>query len=124
MLDVNRVYDLSSPETSPASPAFGRGASSLIEGETMKLLCKWLVCLLSLVVTGTPLWAKETNRVVILPFSVHSAENIDYVRQGIGDMLASRISVNEKIEVESRDTVLTAIKDSGVKEPALRTWMR
>lgn len=85
----------------------------------MKLLCKWLVCLLSLVVTGAPLWAKETNRVVILPFSVHSAENIDYVRQGIGDMLASRMSVNEKIEVASRDTVLTAIKDSGVKEPAL-----
>lgn len=65
------------------------------------------------------MWAKETNRVVILPFSVHSAENIDYVRQGIGDMLASRISVNEKIEVVSRDAVLSAIKDSGVKESTL-----
>jgi TolB-like protein len=85
----------------------------------MKQLYKWLVCLLFLVATGAPLWAKETNRVVILPFSVYSAENIDYVRQGIGDMLASRISVNEKIEVASRDTVLTAIKDSGVKEPTL-----
>jgi TolB-like protein len=85
----------------------------------MKLFCKWLVCLLFLVVTGAPSWAKETNRVVILPFSVHSAENIDYVRQGIGDMLSSRMSVNEKIEVASRDTVLTAIKDSGVKEPTL-----
>ena len=85
----------------------------------MKHLCKWLVCLLFLVATGPPLWAKETNSVAILPFSVHSAENIDYVRQGIGDMLSSRISVNEKIVVASRDTVLAAIKDSGVKEPTL-----
>ena len=34
-------------------------------------------------------------------------------------MLSSRISVNEKIEVVSRDTVLTALKDSGGKELAL-----
>ena len=85
----------------------------------MKHSCKWLVCLLFLVVTGAPSWAKERNSVVILPFSVHSAENIDYVRQGIGDMLSSRISVNEKIEIVSRDTVLTAMKDSGGKELTL-----
>lgn len=85
----------------------------------MKQMCKWMVCLIVLVATGAPLWAKDTKRVVILPFSVHSAENIDYVRQGIGDMLASRISVNEKLEVVSRDAVLTALKDAGVKEPAL-----
>jgi TolB-like protein len=85
----------------------------------MKLSCKWLVCLLFLVATGPSSWAKERNSVVILPFSVHSSENIDYIRQGIGDMLSSRISVNEKIEVVSRDTVLTAMKDSGEKELAL-----
>jgi len=85
----------------------------------MKHFCKWLVCLIFLVATGAPSWAKETNRIVIIPFSVHSAENIDYVRQGIGDMLSSRMSVNEKIEVANQDTVLTAIKDSGVKEPTL-----
>jgi TolB-like protein len=85
----------------------------------MKQSCKWLVCLLFLVATGSSAWAKERNSVVILPFSVHSAENIDYVRQGIGDMLSSRISVNEKIEVVSRDTVLTAMKDSDGKELTL-----
>jgi TolB-like protein len=82
----------------------------------MKRVCKWLACLLILVATGAPSWAKEINRVAILPFSVHSAENIDYLRQGIGDMLASRISVNEKIEVVSRDAVLTAMKDSPGKD--------
>ena len=65
------------------------------------------------------MWAKEKNSVAVLPFSVHSAENIDYVRQGIGDMLSSRLSVNEKIEVISRDTVLTALKETGGKELTL-----
>ncbi len=85
----------------------------------MKHVCKWLIYFSILVATGAPSWAKEINRIVILPFSVHSAENIDYLRQGIGDMLASRVSVNEKIEVVNRDTVLAAIKDSNVNEPTL-----
>ncbi|EKD22114.1 MAG: hypothetical protein ACD_87C00148G0003 [uncultured bacterium] len=85
----------------------------------MKHVCKWVICLLFLIATVAPTWAKETNRVAILPFSVHSAENIDYVEQGIGDMLSSRMSVNEKIDVAGRDTVLNAMKDSGGKEPTL-----
>ncbi|MBM4312734.1 MAG: hypothetical protein FJ122_02310 [Deltaproteobacteria bacterium] len=82
----------------------------------MKQVCRWMVCLLILAVIGAPVWAQETKRVVILPFSVHSAENIDYLRQGITDMLASRLSVNAKIEVVSRDTVLAALKESGGKD--------
>ena len=65
-----------------------------------------------------PLWAKDKTIVAVLPFTVHSAENIDYVRQGVGDMLSSRISVNEKIEVISRDATLAALKETGVKELA------
>ncbi|MEW6334915.1 MAG: FG-GAP-like repeat-containing protein [Thermodesulfobacteriota bacterium] len=84
----------------------------------MKHWCKWLVCLLCLAATGAPSWAKDSKRVAILPFSVHSAENIDYVRQGIADMLSSRISVNENIEVASRDAVMAVLKESGVKEPS------
>jgi TolB-like protein len=85
----------------------------------MKHVCKWLVCFFILVAMGAPSWAKDINRVVILPFTVHSAENIDYLRQGIGDMLISRISVNEKIDVVSRESVLTAMKDSSGKELTL-----
>ena len=66
-----------------------------------------------------PLWAKDKTIVAVLPFSVHSAENIDYVRQGVGDMLSSRISVNEKIEVISRDATLAALKETGGKELTL-----
>jgi TolB-like protein len=66
-----------------------------------------------------PLWAKDRNTVAVLPFSIHSAENIDYVRQGIGDMLASRISVNEKIDVIGKDSVLAALQETAGRELAL-----
>jgi TolB-like protein len=85
----------------------------------MKNSYKWLVCLFYLIAAVQPLWAMGEKTVAVLPFTVHSADNIDYVRQGIGDMLSSRISVNEKIEVVSRDAVLAALKETGGKELTL-----
>ena len=82
----------------------------------MKNSCKWVVGLLFLLVSLQPLWAKDKYTVAVLPFSVHSAENIDYVRQGIGDMIASRISVSEKLEVIGRDSLLDALKITAGKE--------
>jgi len=76
----------------------------------MKKSCKWLVGILFLFVSLQPLWAKDKYAVAVLPFSVHSAENIDYVRQGIGDMLASRISVSGKLEVIGKDSLSEALK--------------
>jgi len=54
--------------------------------------------------------AKDITIVAILPFTVHSAENLEYLRQGIWDMLASRIAVENKIEVVSRDRILEALR--------------
>jgi TolB-like protein len=85
----------------------------------MKISFKWLVCLFCLIATATQSWAVGEKKVAVLPFTVHSAENIDYVRQGVGDMLSSRISVNEKIEVVSKESVLTALKETGGKELTL-----
>ena len=85
----------------------------------MKNACKWIVCLFCMIAAVQPLWAKDKNIVAVLPFTIHSAENIDYVRQGVGDMLSSRISVNEKIEVISREATLAALKETGGKELAL-----
>ncbi len=84
----------------------------------MKNACKWIVCLFCMVAAVQPLWAKEKTTVVVLPFTIHSAENIDYVRQGVGDMLASRISVNEKIEVIGRELTQAALAGTGGKELA------
>ncbi|MCK7469663.1 MAG: hypothetical protein MZU95_01795, partial [Desulfomicrobium escambiense] len=58
---------------------------------------------------GRGLEAKEKYTVTVLPFSLHSAENIEYVRQGIGDMLTSRISVSDKIEVTRKEIVQEAL---------------
>lgn len=85
----------------------------------MKNACKWIAFLLLLIGTVQPVWAKEKSVVAVLPFAVHSAENIDYVRQGIGDMLSSRLSVSDKIEMVGRDSLLAALKEIGGREPAL-----
>ena len=85
----------------------------------MMYYCKWLLCIICVVFTAPPLWAKQKDTVAILPFSIHSAENIDYVRRGIADMLSSRISVSERIEVLSPDTIQTTLKETDGKELAL-----
>jgi TolB-like protein len=76
----------------------------------------WTICILSLFALVQPSWAKEKSIVGVLPFSVHSAENIDYIRQGIGDMISSRLSVNEKIEIVAKDVILAAQAELGAKE--------
>ncbi|MCX5837464.1 MAG: FG-GAP-like repeat-containing protein [Deltaproteobacteria bacterium] len=85
----------------------------------MRYSYRWVAGLLLLIVSVQPLWAKDRNTVAVLPFSIHSAENIDYVCQGIRDMLASRISVNEKIDVIGKDSVLAALQDTAGRELAL-----
>jgi len=80
---------------------------------------KFTICLLLLLTLSNSLEAKGEKIVAVLPFTVHSAENIDYVRQGIWDMLASRITVSDKIEVINKDTVLRAMKERDSKELTL-----
>ena len=78
----------------------------------------FIIFLLVISVYGS-LWAKEKKMIAVLPFSVHSSENIDYVRQGVWDMLSSRISVTDKIEVISKDVTLDVLKQTGTKELTL-----
>lgn len=47
----------------------------------------------------------KVKRVAVLPFDVHSSEDIDYIRNGVWDMLISRISLAGKIEVVSKNDV-------------------
>mgnify|MGYP001765473416 FL=1 len=77
----------------------------------MRKTCKWITGLLFLIISIQPLWAKEKTTVGILPFVIHSAENIEYVRQGIGEMLISRISGQEKIEVIGRESVRETVSE-------------
>src|SRR4030042_6603440 len=48
-------------------------------------------------------------KVAILPFVINSQENLDYLREGIYDILASRITVQGRIEVIDRPIVERAL---------------
>ena len=47
----------------------------------------------------------KVYKVAILPFQIHSQENLDYLREGIYDMLSSRIASEGKIIVIERTAV-------------------
>ena len=60
--------------------------------------------------------AQQTKRIAILPFSVNSSENINYIRDGIWDMLISRVTVNGKTNVVAKSIVLDAMSKGAGKE--------
>jgi TolB-like protein len=51
----------------------------------------------------------KVYKVAILPFLIHSQENLDYLRQGIYDILSSRISSEGEIVVIDRSVVEQAL---------------
>ena len=56
--------------------------------------------------------SKDLNKVykvAILPFMIHSEENLDYLREGINDILTSRITVEERVVVMERSVVERAL---------------
>jgi TolB-like protein len=55
--------------------------------------------------TAQPKDPANVYRVAILPFQIHSQENLDYLREGIYDMLSSRIAAEGKIIVFERTVV-------------------
>jgi TolB-like protein len=60
--------------------------------------------------------AKDKYTVAILPFSLHSAENIDYIKEGVDAMLSSRISSSDKITVMNKETLAEELKKSKSKD--------
>ena len=43
----------------------------------------FIICLFALIAVSGQLWAKEKTTLAVLPFSVPSAENIDYLQDGV-----------------------------------------
>ncbi len=76
----------------------------------MKRYFKLALYLSLLLIFAATLWAKDKYIVTVLPFSTHSAENIDYLKDGIGNMLSSRIAVPGKINVTAQNVVLQEMK--------------
>src|SRR4030043_1754462 len=76
----------------------------------MKFKLISVLCLLFLLTSPPPLFAQPKDpgkvyKVAILPFIIHSQENLDYLREGINDILTSRITVEGRITVIERTVV-------------------
>lgn len=61
-----------------------------------------------------PSWAGETKRLAILPLGLNAPEKMNYLREGIEDMLSSRLTWEEKVLVLNRSQVQKVLgKNSG-----------
>lgn len=85
----------------------------------MKKILKYIICLFIILISTGTLSAKDKYVITVLPFTLNSSENIEYVRQGIQDMLITRISVADKIEVRGKDVVADELKKTSVKTISL-----
>ena len=76
-------------------------------------LCLFLALVLALPSASIPQArdSKKVYKVAILPFMIHSQENLDYLREGIYDILTSRITVEGRIVVMERSIVERALYD-------------
>jgi TolB-like protein len=69
-----------------------------------------ILCLLMMHLYPGSTRAEETKKIAVLPFSIHSAEDIDYIKSGVWDMLISRLSATEKVKVTDKNLVSDAMK--------------
>ena len=60
--------------------------------------------------------AQQLKKIAILPFAVNSSENINYIRDGIWDMMISRVTVPGKTEVVGKTSVLEAMDKNQKKD--------
>jgi hypothetical protein len=86
----------------------------------MKFKTIFLCLLLALILTlPSPSIAQTRDsskvyKVAILPFMIYSQENLDYLREGIYDILTSRITVEGRIVVMERSVVERALYEERI----------
>jgi TolB-like protein len=72
--------------------------------------------LAAFMLVAVPAAAGDKYVITVLPFSAHSAENIEYMRLGVTEMLTSRLSLAENIEVTPKGVVQELLSKSGQKD--------
>ncbi|MFH1675074.1 MAG: FG-GAP-like repeat-containing protein [Pseudomonadota bacterium] len=93
------------------TPCYGKGGLDL-KAEVRKLL---FVVVLLLSVVAIAAAAAEPSRVVIIPFKMNADRDLSFLKEGIVDMLASRLSSGETVAVVSRQETDQALED--ISEP-------
>lgn len=73
-----------------------------------------MVLILLVMVSPSRAYGQEGRKTLgILPFAIHSSENLEYVRSGIWDMLISRLSAAGEIEVVDKQVIAGALEKRG-----------
>lgn len=74
---------------------------------------KGVIVLAAALLLFLPLWshAQPPYRVAVLPFTVHSAEDISYLRDGIWDIISTRVIVEGQISVVEKPLIRRFLSD-------------
>jgi TolB-like protein len=106
------------------------GLSSLLEYIALKVKVRMqyikkfcvLVLIIPLLFTAAGSAAETAKKVAILPFEINAPKDLSYMREGIMDMLASRISWEGKVEVIEEQLVKEALsgREATLNEAAAR----
>ncbi len=59
----------------------------------------WGILLILNFLLAATSWAGEIKQVAILPFVINAPERMDYLREGVQDMFASRLTWEDKVVV-------------------------
>ena len=76
----------------------------------MKKMRLAAMVLLGVMVLCSPMAAEQIKKVAVLPFAINSPEKLDYLKDGVWDMLMSRIAVGSRIQVISKQEVLDGLE--------------
>ena len=73
-----------------------------------------LFLVLAVIIFGTALQAAETRpyRIAIVPFAINAEKDLTYLRNGIADMLTSRLAWENKVQVLGREQTVAAAKQA------------
>lgn len=73
-----------------------------------KIIALLTIAALIFLGAATP-WADEPSRVAIIPFKVNADQDLSFLRDGIVDMLTTRLSWEDKVIVIQRETTESAV---------------
>jgi len=92
-------------------------------GPWTRSLAVVLLSLTMMTVLALPTLSAGPVRVVILPFQIHSAEDLSYLKEGIYDVISSRLAASGQIDVigkSSIERVLAEMRPSRITEEVAR----
>jgi outer membrane protein insertion porin family len=95
------------------------------ERNAYPLLTRFLAATLALLVAALPVAAQPAPepsvRVIVLPFQVHSARQLQYLEASLADLLTTRLEGTGAVDVLERDAATDRFRSATGSEPGLRT---